>query len=381
MILARTRRLRIIKNLSNRHKLISRYPTNQLVTCFPMVNIPPIRSFSTGNSKYDDIEMEDDDDTFDFSQQKIDETVGKSNLNPEDFNNMDEYVRAYMKENFGEEYDEERQLDPELYYTFGVLHLVGKKKGYVSSSLPGIEDDPVKAEQYFDKAAELGHKPSIYNLGNIYSNRGEHQKAFDAYMRAVSGDEPFPDACHNLGHWYLNHSSEPDIEKALYWYEKGANLGISDSATVLSNYYLQEKNDLKEAEKWMRKAAEGSDEGKMSLALHLFNFDPKNPEIYDNLKILADKGDTDAMLYLAKWHEGYNQIADAKVLYKQCSDKGDARGTLSLGDIYCNTNFQKAYKLYKKSADSGLPEAHYRLCELYFVGMCLSKLIHIHQTN
>ncbi|MCB1420883.1 MAG: SEL1-like repeat protein [Nitratireductor sp.] len=130
----------------------------------------------------------------------------------------------------------------------------------------GVDRSLETAATWYQKAADLGHGPSQYRLGNFYEKghgvTADTDKAAEWYTKAAAAGNAL--AMHNLA--VLNVQgllgSEPDMETAIGWFEKAANLGVKDSQVNLGILYTRGmgvKADLEQAYKWFAIAAKGGD--------------------------------------------------------------------------------------------------------------------------
>ena len=96
------------------------------------------------------------------------------------------------------------------------------------------------AFKYFEKAAEQGYAPAIYNLAIYYKfGKGVSQncdKAFELYSKAA--EQGVASAQYKLALHYENGSGvKKDIVKAFEWYSKAAKHGHAKAQYVLAIFY------------------------------------------------------------------------------------------------------------------------------------------------
>jgi TPR repeat protein len=99
------------------------------------------------------------------------------------------------------------------------------------------------------------------SIGMNYLDSGDEQKAFTEFQRlANSGDV---DAATMLGEMYLDGIGvEQDNKKAYYWIQKAANAGDKEAEYLLGFMYengIEVKEDVAQAVAWYEKAANKGD--------------------------------------------------------------------------------------------------------------------------
>ena len=104
----------------------------------------------------------------------------------------------------------------------------------------GIVRDPVKAVEWFTKAAEQGYSDSFFNLGAMYQNGDgvakDSDKAAEWFERGAMRD---PRASFNLGLMYESGEGvEKDPVKAAQWYQKAAEEGNVSAQHNLAVLYV-----------------------------------------------------------------------------------------------------------------------------------------------
>ena len=221
------------------------------------------------------------------------------------------------------------------------------------------------AKKWYEKAANLGNRAAMNNLGLIYSEEGNNEKAREWYEKAANLGNIV--AMNNLGFIYYK---EGNNEKAKEWHKKSANLGSSIAMNNLGIIYEREGN-IEEAKEWYEKAYnEGYEKSKEKLE-NLMSSEEiykkgkfyYNQEDYEKsekwYKMAADKGNVDAMFDLA--YDIYNgnipskkDINLAKKWYEKAANLGNIVAMNNLGFIYYKEgNNEKAKEWHKKSANLG----------------------------
>ncbi len=130
----------------------------------------------------------------------------------------------------------------------------------------GVERDLSEAIKWYRIAAENGHAPSQYRIGNFYEKghgiAADPVEASNWYSKAAAQGNAL--AMHNLA--VLNTmgaaTGEVDMTTAIGWFEKAANMGVKDSQVNLGILYTKGMGvdeDLEQAYKWFAVAAKGGD--------------------------------------------------------------------------------------------------------------------------
>lgn len=130
----------------------------------------------------------------------------------------------------------------------------------------GVDRDLEAAARWYTEAAEGGHGPAQYRIGNFHEKGhgvpADTAKAADWYGKAASQGNAL--AMHNLA--VLNAmgviDGDANMDEAIAWFEKAANLGVKDSQVNLGILYTKGmgvEEDLESAYKWFAIAAKGGD--------------------------------------------------------------------------------------------------------------------------
>ena len=139
----------------------------------------------------------------------------------------------------------------------------------------GVSKDSEKAEELYLKSAGMGYALAQFYLGDYYDAGMDYNKAIEWFTKA--GEQGYAKAYFRLGDIFYRGRIDitKDMEKALYYYEKGANLGDAQSQYIMGNYYLHNSKDEKKYEialKWYEKAsAQGYFEADKDLAIMYLN--------------------------------------------------------------------------------------------------------------
>lgn len=134
--------------------------------------------------------------------------------------------------------------------------------GYLYEMGRGVPQDYDQAVAWYRKGAERGNVVGMRNLGYMYLNARGVSRDLDLaerYLRqaAQRGDGA---AMTSLGYLLENHRK--DLAQARQWYEKGAELGVSDAEFNLGLVYEEGRGvtaDPVQSLAWYRRAAEHGD--------------------------------------------------------------------------------------------------------------------------
>ena len=119
---------------------------------------------------------------------------------------------------------------------------------YLHGYTPNKETNIDKAIKYFEKAAKNNYIYAYNNLGKIYEDKKDYQKAFEHYLKSANDEESW--ACNKVGEYYrLGLYVEKDLEKAFHYYTIGANSQIIDRCNwniynLVKYFYLEGNSSL-----------------------------------------------------------------------------------------------------------------------------------------
>ena len=173
-----------------------------------------------------------------------------------------------------------------------------------------------------------------------------------------------PEAAQYMAEYYLEEKKdETNYEK---WTKYGAEKGVWELMFNLGVFYEQ-KNRLKEAEEWYLKSLE---------------INPNNKGALQNLGITYGKQENyeEAEKYFKKigreesgiecmtiYYETAKQYEKAEKLYKKMIESGDVNGYYGLGNLYRKTNrIKEAKEILKIGAEKGDLKAMYALGIVYY---------------
>ena len=248
---------------------------------------------------------------------------------------------------------EVNNLDSEAMYRLAELYASGR----------GVLKDYEEALKWYKKAAELGNTEAMKHLGYLYlyanGDEGVYRDRAEAahwYKKAAElGDT---EAMCSLGNSYdddlivdvVDDSDEPsntdvilgnfdDLNEAIKWYKKAADLGSTEAMKKLGslyNYHVTDSAYIRD------RILNPSMYGDQLLEFRFFIL-----SVYDLLEVIFRRGKT------VEW-------------YKKAANLGDTEAMESLGSLYDSIdNKSESIKWYKKAAELGNTEAMKHLANKY----------------
>ena len=187
----------------------------------------------------------------------------------------------------------------------------------------GVYRDRAEATHWYKRAAELGDTEAMCSLGNSYDN--------DLIVHVVDdSDEPSNDVI--LGNF-------DDLNEAIKWYKKAADLGSTEAMKKLGslyNYHVTDSAYIRD------RILNPSMYGDQLLEFRFFIL-----SVYDLLEVIFRRGKT------VEW-------------YKKAANLGDTEAMESLGSLYDSIdNKSESIKWYKEAAELGNTEAMKHLANKY----------------
>ena len=247
----------------------------------------------------------------------------------------------------------------------------------------GVDKDPAKAIEWYQKAAEAGDTTAMVNLGVSYKTGDgvdkDPAKAIEWYQEAAEAGDTT--AMRFLGVSYKTGDGvDKDPAKAIEWYQKAAEAGDTTAMVNLGVSYKTgdgvDKDPAKAIE-WYQKAAEAGDTTAMvNLGVSYMNGDgvDKDPaKAIEWYQKAAEAGDTTAMVNLGVSYMNGDGVdkdpAKAIEWYQKAAEAGDTTAMVNLGVSYMNGDGvdkdpAKAIEWYQKAAEAGGSEAASRLATL-----------------
>ena len=226
----------------------------------------------------------------------------------------------------------------------------------------GIQKDAAKAATWFRKAADAGDATAQLNLAALY-HRGEGLPQDDAQTvlwLTKAADQSFLPAMLELAHWDMRPEHGGNVDAAIGWFKKAADLGDASAQTALGDIFADQKFgrlDYSQAVAWYRKAADqGQPAGELGLGTRYLlgqGVVQDQAEARRWLTPAANQGHPYAQFLLAKMLEagegGPADAASAAKYYELAANYGlaDAQyrlGLLLASDRTNGTSIVSAYK-------------------------------------
>lgn len=214
------------------------------------------------------------------------------------------------------------------------------------------EKDIKESRRWYQLSANLGDQEGYYRVGMNYASTKEWQKALDNYLEIKNPNLGtkilIADAYDGLG----------NEDQALVWYKKAADDGSADAlVNVGVIYYVKE--DYKNAiQAWKKASALGSGTASYKLA-RLYSEQKNTEEAAKYDKIGATQGDIGSIFFYGFYLQGKEDYKNAKVWYQKGVDRNDPTSMVQLGAILSaiEDDIEGACKLWEKASDLGNAKA------------------------
>ncbi len=279
-----------------------------------------------------------------------------------DFVPAEEAMGIFCQSGFGMPPDKAQAIS---WYTKAAQH--GSRDAATNLALmystgDGIQKDAAKAATWFRKAADAGDATAQLNLAALY-NRGEGLPRDDAQAvlwLTKAADQGLLPAMLELARWDLRPEHGNNIDAAIGWFKKAADLGDASAQTALGDIFVDPKFkrvDYAQAVNWYRKAADqGQPAGELGLGTRYLlgegvmqNFE----EARRWLTPAANQGHPYAQFFLAKMFEvgegGPVDTASAEKYYELAANYGIAKAQYRLGRLLASdhSNGARLVSAYK----------------------------------
>ncbi|KAH0786033.1 SEL1-like repeat protein [Histomonas meleagridis] len=282
----------------------------------------------------------------------------------------------------------------------------------------GVTANETQAAYYYKKAADAGNKEAQYKCGDILEfGKGVKQNIDKAiYFYKLASEQNHIEAALALGRIY---SKNGNLQEALTYYEKAANLGNQNAALLagkiaekvcpekalqyyetamkhgsveaayecglmIENGIGQPQKDIQKAQQYYSTAAKGGYQKAIDRlnSLRRQNSQENNEKTLtiEDLKNQADAGDAEAAykvgVYLMDKPNASQNTLRYAAIYLNKANNADAQyrcGLLLEKGMGVKLDLQKAAYFYKLAADNGSIEALYHLSVLLHNGNGIPK--------
>ncbi len=212
----------------------------------------------------------------------------------------------------------------------------------------GMPKDAAKALAWFRQAAEGGDATAQYNLALIYVRGNGVPQDYKEFARwaTAAADQNVVPSCLDVASFYMQppDGTPADIDRAVHYYEKAANLGNARAQAKLGSIFatgMQGRPDYEQAVKWYRKAADQGEPDaefgfgvRYALGQGVGVDTEKARQLFTSA---ADQGQADAQYALATMLEkGDATSADPSLAahyYELAAEQGIAKAQLRLGEL------------------------------------------------
>ena len=257
-----------------------------------------------------------------------------------------------------------------------------------------VKKDHAEAVRLYMPCADAGDTEAQNIIGYMYLMGKGVQKDRDLALKLLkeAADHGCAQAAHRIAVMYDTgqNFSDPDLDKAVEWYTKAADMGYADSQYALAGILFMEDSpyyDAQRAEKLLVKAADqGQHDAEHQLGLRLayggkgVRRDPAKAEAY--LEKACEGGVLQAMTdYANMLFEGQTvpqDLAKSAKWFTKAAEQYDGIAQYALGCFYGNGIYFKkddaeAAKWFREAAEGGEPNSQYALGCFYYEGRGVEK--------
>ncbi|WP_336243260.1 hypothetical protein [Enterobacter cloacae] len=229
------------------------------------------------------------------------------------------------------------------------------------------------ALSWLQKAAAQGEPVALALLARRYDTGNGVDRSADIarrdYRQSAALGNP------QAQRWMAEHSEGAE---RFSWYQKAAQGGDATAQRVLAQAYLngdgvpQNEN---EGLSWLRRAVGQGD----ARAQYLYSQYQQSDELRLKYLTLAAKGgDLQAARTLAAWYDAQGDEVNARSVWQQLAERGDAEGRCHYGDMLRlgtggKPDYAQAFKQYRLSAMAGNRMAQYRAGMMSQAGLGLPR--------
>ncbi len=237
--------------------------------------------------------------------------------------------------------------------------------------------------RWLEKATKQGDADAMYLLGRVCLTKlNDPKKAFRWYEKAAKNNHV--DAMIDVGAFYVfGYVVSRNVEEAIKWYKRAANLNSPVGYHNLAFLYLQDEHLYNTAIQYLEKAKSlGYSESAYMLGVIYFSGRgvEKNAEYaLDNLVLSYDLGKYYScrpigdLYFQGAFDNGQQNCCKAIEWYSRGAEHGVLSCVEVLGDIYyygfgVETDFCRALNFYKQAAEMGSGNAAFTLGSMFIGG-------------
>lgn len=236
----------------------------------------------------------------------------------------------------------------------------------------------------YQQAAEANHVQALTDLALCHEyGFGVTQDAFKAQeyiQKAV--DLGFPYAQYVLGRYYLNGLVQQDTAQGLHLLEQAAERNVGEALLLLGDYYLFDYDQLEEYEKGFGYYQKAYELGYLSDGLGMcyeygMGVEAQPATAFSYYKQAAEKGNKEAIYRIARcYYFGIGTDEDKKEAYQhflQVAHEGNMYACYFMGIQLLEgegikANPQEGVDWIRKAAESDYAEAQFKLANCYLMG-------------
>lgn len=245
--------------------------------------------------------------------------------------------------------------------------------------------DMPQAVKYYRKANEYGDTTALVNLGRLYANNGNNDRAAECFQEMI--DKGQADGYFWMAMLYDAAGDSKTCNEYLVKGDKKGSRMASETLGVIYEYGMDGvKIDNKKAAKYYEKA--GTPKAHYRHGILYLNGDigkQKESDIAKGMELVslaADEGYIDAIYTMGYCYETGRNVdsvdhTKAVSYFKQLADNDIASGQFKMGLYYelgdggLEADSAKAIEYYRKAADQGHGEAMCYLGDFYRIGQFL----------
>jgi len=254
--------------------------------------------------------------------------------------------------------------------------------------------DHAEAVRLYMPCADAGNAEAQNTIGYMYLMGKGIEKNGDLALKLLkeAAEAGCAQAVHRIAYMYDTGQNfvEQDLDKAVPWYQKAADLGYADSEYALAGILFMRESkyfNAARASKYLMKAADaGHDEAAHQIGLMYaygsngFRRSPAKADMY--LTQSCEAGNQQAMVdYANMCFEGQvlpKDLEKAAKWFTVAADNCSGIAQYALGCMYGNGMYykqddKKAYQFFQDAAEGGEPNSQYALACFYYEGRGVDK--------